>query len=194
MQDDSTTSYYVARLWCGLTPRHRLSLSRILDGEGTQNRIREVCRMVSATDYRGMLPAFGVSLRQVAARFVALAPSWRGEGRSPVGALPPYLPQGFYSPLLHHLQRDTHNRENREKNTTHHATLTQHDTTPLPANLANPARNLENYEKPTKSALKCHKTALIWLKTHEFGRNHDHLPENRKNQRKWIELALIIPA
>ena len=36
--------------------------------------------------------------------------------------------------------------------------------------------------------------ALIWLKTHEFGRNPDHLPENRKNQRKWIELTLIAPA
>ena len=33
--------------------------------------------------------------------------------------------------------------------------------------------------------------ALIWLKTHEFGRNPDHLPENRKNQRKWMELDLI---
>ena len=36
--------------------------------------------------------------------------------------------------------------------------------------------------------------ALIWLKTREFGRNPEHLPENRKNQRKWIELALIMPA
>lgn len=176
-----------------------------------------------------MLPAFGVSLRQVAARFVALAPSWRGEGRSPVGALPPYLPQGFYSPFSI-TYRETHTIERRERRThhiTHHATLTQHDTTPLPANPANPAntktwygegiervrsgsishpsgffldevvnpaRNPENHEKPTKSALKCHKTALIWLKTHEFGRNPDHLPENRKNQRKWIELALIVPA
>lgn len=25
--------------------------------------------------------------------------------------------------------------------------------------------------------------------THEFGRNPDHLPENRKNQRKWKEFA-----
>lgn len=36
--------------------------------------------------------------------------------------------------------------------------------------------------------------ALIWLKTHEFGRNPDHLPENRKNQRKRKELTLIAPA
>ena len=36
--------------------------------------------------------------------------------------------------------------------------------------------------------------ALIWLRTHEFGRNPDHLPENRKNRQKWKEFALITPA
>ena len=36
--------------------------------------------------------------------------------------------------------------------------------------------------------------ALKRLKTCEFGRNPDHLPENRKNQRKWKELILIAPA
>ena len=36
--------------------------------------------------------------------------------------------------------------------------------------------------------------ALIWLKTLEFGRNPDHLPENRKNRQKWKEFALITPA
>lgn len=36
--------------------------------------------------------------------------------------------------------------------------------------------------------------ALIWLKTHEFEENPDHLPENRKNQRKWKEFILITPA
>ncbi len=36
--------------------------------------------------------------------------------------------------------------------------------------------------------------ALIWLKTHEFGRNPDHLPENRQNRQKWKEFALISPA
>lgn len=35
---------------------------------------------------------------------------------------------------------------------------------------------------------------LIWLKTLEFGRNPDHLPENRKNRQKWKEFALITPA
>lgn len=58
----------------------------------------------------------------------------------------------------------------------------------------NPARTPENYEKPTKSALDGLKMALIWLKTHEFEENPDHLPENRKNHRKWKEFALITPA
>lgn len=97
MQGDSTTSYYVARLRCGLTPRHRLSLSRIREGEGEQERICEMCRMVPATDYRGVLPAFCVPLRQVVARFVALAPHGMGRALAPVGALPPYLPEDFIS-------------------------------------------------------------------------------------------------
>ena len=33
--------------------------------------------------------------------------------------------------------------------------------------------------------------ALKRLKTCEFGRNPDHLPENRKNQRKWNEFLLV---
>lgn len=61
-----------------------------------------------------------------------------GRALAPVGALPPYLPRGFYFPLpyierTHTIER----REKRERRThhiTHHATLTQHDTTPLPAN------------------------------------------------------------
>ena len=36
--------------------------------------------------------------------------------------------------------------------------------------------------------------ALIWLKTHEFEGNPDHLPENRQNRQKWKEFALITPA
>ena len=48
----------------------------------------------------------------------------------------------------------------------------------------NPAQNHEIYEKSTKQALICQKMALKRLKTCEFGRNPDHLPENRKNQRK----------
>lgn len=36
--------------------------------------------------------------------------------------------------------------------------------------------------------------ALIWLKTLEFGRNPDHLPENYQNRQKWKEFALITPA
>ena len=75
----------------------------------------------------------------MAARFVALAPHGMGRALAPVGALPPYLPRGFYFPLPY-IERYTHNREERDRRThhiTHHATLTQHDTTPLPANPAN---------------------------------------------------------
>lgn len=58
----------------------------------------------------------------------------------------------------------------------------------------NPAHNLEIYEKHTKSALKHPEMALKRLKTLEFGRNHDHLHENRKNRKKWKEFALKSPA
>lgn len=34
--------------------------------------------------------------------------------------------------------------------------------------------------------------ALKRLKTHEFGRNPDQLPENRKNLQKRASLALIV--
>lgn len=34
--------------------------------------------------------------------------------------------------------------------------------------------------------------ALKRLKTHEFGKNTDQLPENRKNIQKWASLALIV--
>lgn len=34
--------------------------------------------------------------------------------------------------------------------------------------------------------------ALKRLKTHEFGKNPDQLPENRKNLQKWASLALIV--
>ena len=94
--------------------------------------------MVPATDYRCMLPAFGVSLRQVAARFVAPAPHGMGRALAPVGALPPYLPRGFLFPFSITYRERTHIREKIDRRT-HHATLTQHDTTPLPANIANHA-------------------------------------------------------
>ena len=55
----------------------------------------------------------------------------------------------------------------------------------------NPAQNIEIYEKSTKSAIICPKMALKRLKTCEFGRNPDHLPENRKNKRKWKEFVLV---
>ena len=71
----------------------------------------------------------------MAARFVALAPHGMGRALAPVGALPPYLPRGFYFPLPY-IER-THTIERRTHRITHHATLTQHDTTPLPANPAN---------------------------------------------------------
>ena len=54
------------------------------------------------------------------------------------------------------------------------------------------AQDHEIYEKPTKSALICLQMALKRLKTHEFGRNPDQLPENRKNRKKWASLALIV--
>lgn len=67
------------------------------------------------------------------------APHGMGRALAPVGALPPYLPRGFYFPIPY-IER-THAIEKRERRThhiTHHATLTQHDATPLPANPANP--------------------------------------------------------
>lgn len=65
-----------------------------------------------------------------------------GRALAPVGALPPYLPRGFLFPFSITYRERTHIREKRDRRThhiTHHATLTQHDTTPLPANPANPA-------------------------------------------------------
>ena len=67
-----------------------------------------------------------------------------GRALAPVGALPPYLPRGFLFPFSITYRERTHTieREERGRRThhiTHHATLTQHDTTPLPANPANPA-------------------------------------------------------
>lgn len=108
--------------------------------------------MVPATDYCCMLPAFGVSLRQVAARFVALAPHGMGRALAPVGALPPYLPRGFYSPFSTYIER-THIRERRDnreyrerkqllqlgKNISPTRKIEKH----TPANIANPA-NLAN--------------------------------------------------
>ena len=70
---------------------------------------------------------------------MAPAPHGMGRALAPVGALPPYLPRGFYSLFSTYRERDTHTIERREieEHTTFHATLTQHDTTPLPANPAN---------------------------------------------------------
>lgn len=69
--------------------------------------------MALATAHRGVLPVFGVHLRQVAARLVVRASAPQGMGRAlaPVGALPPYLPRGFYS-LIH--EKNTQEREQRE--------------------------------------------------------------------------------
>ena len=41
-------------------------------------------------------------------------------------------------------------------------------------------------------ALICLQMALKRLKTCEFGRNPDQLPENRKNRQKWEVLVLIM--
>ena len=68
---------------------------------------------------------------------MAPAPHGMGRALAPVGALPPYLPRGFYSSFSTYRER-THTIERRTHHITHHATLTQHDTTPLPANPANP--------------------------------------------------------
>ena len=69
--------------------------------------------MALATAYRGVLPVFGVYLRQVAARLVVRASAPQGMGRAlaPVGALPPYLPRGFFTLTY---KRNTHKREQRE--------------------------------------------------------------------------------
>ena len=55
--------------------------------------------MALATAHCGVLPVFGVHLRQLAARLVvrALAPQGMGRALAPVGALPPYLPRGFFT-------------------------------------------------------------------------------------------------
>ena len=61
-----------------------------------------------------MLPVFGVHLRQVAARLVVRASAPQGMGRAlaPVGALPPYLPRGFF-PLSN--KENTPKRKEREE-------------------------------------------------------------------------------
>ena len=41
-------------------------------------------------------------------------------------------------------------------------------------------------------ALKRSNMAFKRLKTREFGRNPDQLPENRKNRQKWAALVLIM--
>lgn len=70
--------------------------------------------MVLATAHRGMLPVFGVYLRQVAARLVVRASAPQGMGRAlaPVGALPPYLPRGFFTLTY---KKNTHTTEREEK-------------------------------------------------------------------------------
>ena len=72
---------------------------------------------------------------------MALAPPTRhGEGACARGGADPLSPPRILLPLLHLQKENTHNREKRDRRThhiTHHATLTQHDTTPLLANLAN---------------------------------------------------------
>ena len=59
-----------------------------------------------------------------------------GRGVAPWGRCPLISPEDFTSSLPY-IERNTHRRERRTHHITHHATLTQHDTTPLPANLAN---------------------------------------------------------
>ena len=73
--------------------------------------------MALATAHRGVLPVFGVHLRQVAARLVVRASAPQGMGRAlaPVGALPPYLPRGFFT-LAH--KEGTHKREEEKKEST----------------------------------------------------------------------------
>nr|UVX88861.1 MAG: hypothetical protein [Bacteriophage sp.] len=75
---------------------------------------------------------------------MALAPhtAWGGRLR-PWGRCPLISPEDFTLPSPS-TYRETHTIERRERRThhiTHHATLTQHDTTPLPANLANLAKH-----------------------------------------------------
>ena len=70
--------------------------------------------MALETARRGVLPVFGVHLRQVAARLVvrALAPQGMGRALAPVGALPPYLPRGFFT-LSN--KKNTHTTEREER-------------------------------------------------------------------------------
>ena len=54
----------------------------------------------------------------MAARIVvrALAPQGMGRALAPVGALPPYLPRGFFT-LTHKAEEHTQEREEREQET-----------------------------------------------------------------------------
>lgn len=45
-------------------------------------------------------------------------PSGRGEGRSPVGALPPYLPRGFFTLTYKKNTQEKKEEKNREQETT----------------------------------------------------------------------------
>lgn len=47
---------------------------------------------------------------------MATAPQGMGRALAPVGALPPYLPRGFFT-LIH--EKNTHKRENRESTGNH---------------------------------------------------------------------------
>nr|DAU31022.1 MAG TPA: hypothetical protein [Caudoviricetes sp.] len=94
-----------------------------------------------------------------------------GRALAPVGALPPYLPRGFYSPFSIHLQRDTHIREKREKNTPHNTSRNTHTT-----------RHNTFACKPCKSCTKPRKLR----KTHKIS---PKMPQNgsymAQNSRIW---------
>ena len=72
--------------------------------------------MALTTAYRGVLPVFGVHLRQVAARLVVRASAPQGMGRAlaPVGALPPYLPRVFFTLSSKKNTQQIEEREQRE--------------------------------------------------------------------------------
>lgn len=105
-----------------------------------------------------------------------------------MGALPPYLPRGFYSPFSITYRENTHNREKRDRRThhiTHHATLTQHDTTPLPANPANPKTWYGEGIERVRSGAISHPSGFFLDEVVNPARN----PETTKNPQNQPENA-----
>lgn len=99
------------------------------------------------------------------------SPTRHGEGACAPGGAAPLSPPRILLPLLHHLQRDTHIREKREKNTPHNTSRNTHTT-----------RHNTFACKPCKSCTKPRKLR----KTHKIS---PKMPQNgsymAQNSRIW---------